>query len=207
MSRRLPSPKHHGTTAGHAAERLASDLQDAFFDYGRSAIRVDARDVLGRDATVLKAILNDFPNSSIVVEGHCDDRGSAEYNLGLGDERASFAVDFLVRSGVPAQRLRTISYGKERPQCIESGEPCWQRNRRVHFSTASNVTRVSPKSPTGRVAGQPAHKNRTWFHQIRTPSPLPAILSCHLFADDRGAIDSDFDAYGVPIRLRYGLWR
>ena len=136
-----PPPPPPITTAqarGTLEERLASDLQDGFFDYGRSEIRVDARDVLGRDATVLKAILNEFPNSSIAVEGHCDDRGSAEYNLGLGDERASFAVDFLVRSGVPAERLRTISYGKERPQCIELGEPCWQRNRRVHFSTSSN---------------------------------------------------------------------
>ena len=69
-----------------------------------------------------------------MVEGHCDERGSAEYNLGLGDRRASSAKDFLVQLGVPADRLKTISYGKERPQCTESGESCWQKNRRAHFS-------------------------------------------------------------------------
>jgi peptidoglycan-associated lipoprotein len=75
--------------------RLASDVQDAFFDYDKTDIRSDARDALTNDAAALKAILNDFPNSSIVIEGHCDERGSAEYNLGLGDRRASAAKEFL----------------------------------------------------------------------------------------------------------------
>ena len=96
--------------------------------------RGEARDVLTRDAAAIKSILADFPNASIVVEGHCDERGSAEYNLGLGDRRASSAKDFLVQLGVPADRLKTISYGKERPQCTEANESCWQKNRRVHFS-------------------------------------------------------------------------
>ena len=74
------------------------------------------------------------PNAVIMVEGHCDERGSAEYNLGLGDKRAGAAKDFLVQLGVPAGRVRTISYGKERPQCTESDDECWQKNRRVHFS-------------------------------------------------------------------------
>jgi len=68
------------------------------------------------------------------VEGHCDERGSAEYNLGLGDRRASSVRDFLVQLGVPVAKLRTISYGKERPQCTEADEACYQKNRRVHFS-------------------------------------------------------------------------
>ena len=90
---------------------------------------------LTQDATAVKAILADFPNASIVIEGHCDERGSAEYNLGLGDRRASSAKEFLlVQLGVPADRLKTISYGKERPLCTDSNEYCWQRNRRVHFS-------------------------------------------------------------------------
>lgn len=122
---------------GTFEERITADLQDAFFDYGRSDIRVDAQDALTRDTTILKNILNDFPAGSIVIEGHCDDRGSAEYNVGLGDQRAGATLDFLVRSGVPADRLKTISYGKERPQCVESTESCWQRNRRIHFSTAN----------------------------------------------------------------------
>jgi peptidoglycan-associated lipoprotein len=113
---------------------MASSVQDAFFDYDKSDVRADAQDALTRDATALKTILTDFPNATIVVEGHCDERGSAEYNLGLGDRRGSAAKDFLVQLGVPADKLKTISYGKERPQCTESNEGCWQKNRRAHFS-------------------------------------------------------------------------
>jgi len=115
-------------------QRLGSDVQDAYFDYDKSDIRADAREALTKDAAAIKSILSDFPNASIVVEGHCDERGSAEYNLGLGDRRASAAKDFLVQLGVPGDRLKTISYGKERPQCTESVESCWQRNRRAHFA-------------------------------------------------------------------------
>ena len=95
-------------------------MQDAYFDYDKSDIREDARAALTRNADALKAIFDDFPNSVIVVEGHCDERGSAEYNLGLGDRRAQSAKDFLVQLGVPADKLRTISYGKERPVCTEA---------------------------------------------------------------------------------------
>jgi peptidoglycan-associated lipoprotein len=114
-------------------QRLSSDVQDAFFDYDKSDIRGDARDALTRDASALKSILADFPTAVIVVEGHCDERGSAEYNLGLGDRRATSAKEFLQSLGVPADRLKTISYGKERPQCTEADEACYQKNRRAHF--------------------------------------------------------------------------
>ena len=106
----------------------------AFYDYDKSDIRSDARETLTRDADLLKGILSEFPSNTIMVEGHCDERGSAEYNLGLGDRRATAAKDFLVQLGTPGDKLRTISYGKERPQCTESNESCWQRNRRAHFS-------------------------------------------------------------------------
>src|SRR5450759_4474761 len=115
-------------------QAIASNVQDAYFDYDKTDIRSDARDVLSKDAAALKSILADFPNASIVVEGHCDERGSAEYNLGLGDRRASAAKEFLQGLGVSADRLKTISYGKERPQCTEQNESCWQKNRRVHFA-------------------------------------------------------------------------
>ncbi len=115
-------------------QRLTTDVQDAYFDYDKSDIRADARDVLTHDADALKAIFAEFPNQKVVIEGHCDERGSAEYNLGLGDRRASSAKDFLVQLGVPADRITTISYGKERPVCTESTEDCWQKNRRAHFS-------------------------------------------------------------------------
>jgi peptidoglycan-associated lipoprotein len=110
------------------------EVTDVFFDYDKSDIREDARGALTRNADAIKAILADFPSDSLTVEGHCDERGSAEYNLGLGDRRATAVKEFLMQLGVPSDRLRTISYGKERPQCTESNEDCWQRNRRAHFA-------------------------------------------------------------------------
>jgi peptidoglycan-associated lipoprotein len=131
------APPPPTTTAGAVPleRRLDSDVQDIYFDYDKSDVGGPGRDTLTRDAAALKGILADFPNASIVVEGHCDERGSAEYNLGLGDRRASAAKDFLVQLGIPADRLKTISYGKERPQCSESNESCWQKNRRAHFAS------------------------------------------------------------------------
>jgi peptidoglycan-associated lipoprotein len=128
-----PPPARRGSI-GTLESRVQSDLQDALFDYDSNNIRDDARAALTADADALKRILADFPTASINVEGHCDERGSAEYNLGLGDRRASSARDYLVQLGVPADRLKTISYGKERPVCTESDESCWQKNRRAHFS-------------------------------------------------------------------------
>jgi peptidoglycan-associated lipoprotein len=117
-----------------SADVLQQQAQDAFFDYDMSEIRGDGRDALTKDAALLKQIFQQDPNFSVVVEGHCDERGSAEYNLALGDRRATAAKDFLVQQGVPADRLKTISYGKERPQCTEASEDCWQKNRRAHLS-------------------------------------------------------------------------
>jgi peptidoglycan-associated lipoprotein len=116
------------------SEALAQEVQDVYFDYDKYDIREDARAVLSRNADALKRILAEFPSAAITMEGHCDERGSAEYNLGLGDRRASSAKEFLGQFGLPGDRLRPISYGKERPQCTESNEDCWQKNRRVHFS-------------------------------------------------------------------------
>jgi len=116
------------------AERLAGEVSDAFFDFDKSALREDTRAALTRNAQALKRILADFENTTVVMEGHCDERGSAEYNIGLGDRRGSASKEFLSQLGVDAQRLMVISYGKERPQCTESNEDCWQKNRRAHFS-------------------------------------------------------------------------
>ena len=113
---------------------LQQQSQDAFFDYDKSDIRADARDALTRNAGLLKQIFAQDPNFTVVVEGHCDERGSAEYNLALGDKRASAAKDFLAQLGVAGDRIKTISYGKERPQCTEANEECWQKNRRAHLS-------------------------------------------------------------------------
>jgi peptidoglycan-associated lipoprotein len=112
-----------------------AELQDGYFDYDKTDIRADAQTALTQDAATLKTIIADFPSAVVTIEGHCDERGSAEYNQALGDRRATAARDFLVQLGIPADKLKTISYGKERPQCSEQNESCWQKNRRVHFST------------------------------------------------------------------------
>jgi peptidoglycan-associated lipoprotein len=129
-----PAPRNTTGSRGTLESRVQSDLRDILFDYDSNNIRDDARAALTGDADALKRIFADFPNASVNVEGHCDERGSAEYNLGLGDRRATSARDFLMQLGVPSDRLKTISYGKERPVCTESDESCWQRNRRAHFS-------------------------------------------------------------------------
>jgi peptidoglycan-associated lipoprotein len=130
-----PPPARNNTgSRGTLESRVQSDLRDALYDYDSNNIRDDARTALTADADALKRIFADFPTANVNVEGHCDERGSAEYNLGLGDRRATSARDFLVQLGIPADKLKTISYGKERPVCTESDESCWQRNRRAHFS-------------------------------------------------------------------------
>jgi peptidoglycan-associated lipoprotein len=130
-----PPPPPEEKPKPNFEQMLSSNVVDAYFDYDKSDIREDARTALTKDADALKAIFGDFPTATVTIEGHCDERGSAEYNLALGDRRATSAKEFLVQLGVPADKLKTISYGKERPQCTEHNEECWQKNRRVHFST------------------------------------------------------------------------
>jgi len=121
-------------------DRIASELSDVYFDYDKSGIREDAIAALAKNAEALQAIFADFPAAVIVLEGHCDERGSAEYNLGLGDRRAASARGYLEALEVPTDRLKTVSYGKEQPQCTESTEACWQKNRRVHFANGGPPT-------------------------------------------------------------------
>ena len=97
-----------------------------FFDTAQHSIRPDAQAVLQKQAAWLKQ----YPQAKLMVEGHCDERGTREYNLALGDRRAYAVKEFLVSLGVDAARLQTKSYGKERPACTESDDSCWQQNRR-----------------------------------------------------------------------------
>jgi len=113
---------------------LSQRVKDALFDYDSSDIRSDAQGVLNSNASALKQIFNDYPDGKILVEGHCDERGTNEYNLALGDRRATASRDFLVNLGVPASKLSTVSYGEERQVCTDENEGCYQRNRRAHFS-------------------------------------------------------------------------
>lgn len=131
-----PPPVKTGNGGINGVDLLTREAQDAYFDYDKSELREDARQAMTRDAELLKRIFAADPSFSVAIEGHCDERGSAEYNLGLGDRRATSAKEFLVQLGVPADRLTTISYGKDRPVCTEENEACYQRNRRAHLSPA-----------------------------------------------------------------------
>lgn len=116
-------------------ERLAR-LEDALFDYDRATIRSDATAALRDDVGVIRDILANYPNQKLVVEGHADERGSAEYNVALGDKRARAAEEFLTTMGIPQVQLTVISYGKERPVCTDQSEQCYQKNRRAHMTAA-----------------------------------------------------------------------
>ena len=130
-----PPPPPPATPRISGADMLSREGgADVLFGYDKSDIRDDARQVLTKDADLLKRIFAADPSFTVMLEGNCDERGSAEYNLGLGDRRSTSAKDFLVQQGVPADKLRTISYGKDRPVCTEANEDCYQRNRRVHLA-------------------------------------------------------------------------
>jgi peptidoglycan-associated lipoprotein len=104
-------------------------LGDVFFDLDQSVIKDEGRSALSTNAAWLKR----WSNTRISIEGHCDERGTAEYNLGLGERRANAVKAYLVELGIPGDRITVVSKGKEAPFCMESNESCWQQNRRGHF--------------------------------------------------------------------------
>jgi peptidoglycan-associated lipoprotein len=122
------------TAAANTAEPTQEELfhrlvKDAYFDFNKADIRPDARTALGETAQYLRT----YPTERVTVEGHCDERGSTEYNLALGDRRASAVKQYLVSLGISADRINTVSFGKEKPFCMQSTEDCYQQNRRGHF--------------------------------------------------------------------------
>jgi len=127
-----PPPPVPVTHEPSLQELFDKEVKDAFFDYDKADIRADARDALSQTGQFLRS----YPQLKVVIEGHCDERGSTEYNLALGDRRAASAKQFLVSLGIPADRMETVSYGKERPFCSASTEECWQQNRRAHIIMA-----------------------------------------------------------------------
>jgi len=106
-------------------------LQNIHFDFDKYNIRPGDAKILDASAAYLKA----NPNQLVLIEGHTDERGTAEYNLALGERRAKSAMNYLVSQGIDAGRFTLVSYGKERPLCTERTEACWARNRRAHFLT------------------------------------------------------------------------
>ncbi|MFQ5683107.1 MAG: peptidoglycan-associated lipoprotein Pal [Candidatus Binatia bacterium] len=107
----------------------SSPLKDIRFNFDRYDLRADAREILKANARWIKA----NPSARVEIEGHCDDRGTNEYNLALGAQRAQAAKNYLVSLGISVKRLSTISYGEELPLCREHSESCWQKNRRDRF--------------------------------------------------------------------------
>jgi peptidoglycan-associated lipoprotein len=116
----------------NVSELFEQNVKDVFFDLDKAELRGDARDALTKDAEFLRS----YPDVHISIEGHCDERGSTEYNLALGQSRAQAAKNFLISLGISADRMETVSWGKERPFCTEHNEDCWQQNRRDHFVLA-----------------------------------------------------------------------
>jgi peptidoglycan-associated lipoprotein len=125
-----PPPVTQAPTPSPSEEDLfGQNVKDVYFAYDKSDIPSDQQAVIQADAQ----FLSQHSDINITVEGHCDSRGSTEYNLALGDQRASSVKSALVADGVSANRIKTISYGKEKPFCMEENEACWQQNRRGHF--------------------------------------------------------------------------
>jgi len=126
-----PPPAVSVNNTGQSAEAIFEEhVQPIFFDYDTADIRPDAQATLQNDATYLNA----HPDLKFVVGGYCDERGSDEYNLALGQRRAEAAKNALQNLGIAADRMRVISYGKEKPFCTDSTEQCWQLNRRDGFT-------------------------------------------------------------------------
>jgi peptidoglycan-associated lipoprotein len=128
--RATPTPTPAPTTPNVTDDQLfAQMVKDIYFDYDKADLRPDAQQALAQAAQLIKQ-----KGWKVQIEGNCDDRGSTEYNLALGERRADSAKQALIRNGISADALKTISYGKEKPQCTEQNEDCWQKNRRDHFS-------------------------------------------------------------------------
>ena len=113
----------------NVSDLFAQNIQDAYFDTDKSDLRDDARAALTKDAEFLRS----YPQVKVSLEGHCDERGSTEYNLGLGQRRADAAKNYLLSLGINADRVQTTSWGTERPFCTDHDDACWTQNRRAHF--------------------------------------------------------------------------
>src|SRR5207248_5392372 len=124
-----PAPPPPPPPSATEEELFSQNVKDVFFDYDKYDVRGDQAAAIQADAQ----FLNQHPNVNFTVEGHCDERGSTEYNLALGDNRASAVKNALVSAGVSADRVKTVSYGKEKPFCTEHNDQCWQQNRRGHL--------------------------------------------------------------------------
>jgi len=135
VSRPVSQNPHSGISSEERKvlnDRLAH-LEDALFDYDKSTIRADAATALKEDVGVISGILANYPSEKLRIEGHCDERGSEEYNVALGDKRAQAVAEFFETMGISSAQVTVISYGKDKPVCTDQTEDCWQKNRRAHI--------------------------------------------------------------------------
>ncbi len=124
-----PPPPQQQTSSATEEELFAQNVKDIYFEYDKADIRPSDQSTIQGDAQFLQQ----HPGIHITIEGHCDERGSTEYNLALGTSRADAVKNALIQAGIGGDRIKTYSYGKEKPFCTESNESCWQQNRRGHF--------------------------------------------------------------------------
>jgi peptidoglycan-associated lipoprotein len=132
-----PTSKYPDAATRARIDQLLGRISDAYFDYDKHSLRPDAVKALEGDSRELRDILKDYPDYKLTIEGYADERGSAEYNLGLGDARAKAAKDYLSQVGIPGGQLNVVSYGKEKQICQDHNESCWQKNRRIHITAVA----------------------------------------------------------------------
>ncbi len=127
-----PPPVAEAPKSSSLDQLFLEEVSDAYFDYDSAELRSDAKEALRKDADFFKK----YPTMRITIEGHCDERGSTEYNLALGQRRANAVMQYIVSLGIPESRLNATSWGKEKPFCMEATEACYAKNRRGHFVQA-----------------------------------------------------------------------
>jgi peptidoglycan-associated lipoprotein len=127
------APRQPNAATRARIDELLARISDAYFDYDKHSLRPDAITALQSDSTELRDILKDYPTYKLTIQGYCDERGSEEYNMALGDQRARAAKDYLTQVGIPSDQLSIVSFGKEHPVCTDHDEACWQKNRRIHI--------------------------------------------------------------------------
>lgn len=127
------APRQPNAATRARIDELLARIEDAYFDYDQHSLRPDAITALQSDSTELRDILKDYPTYKLTIQGYCDERGSEEYNMALGDQRARAAKDYLTQVGIPSDQLAIVSFGKEHPVCTDHNEGCWQKNRRIHI--------------------------------------------------------------------------
>ena len=136
LSSELPAGRSNVSSEdlGVPFDSMVGRIRDVYFDYDASGLRPEMEQVLIENGRLLMDLFATYPDGTVLIEGHCDERGTNEYNLALGDRRALAVKEFLAAQGVPGDRMKTVSLGEERPQCFEAAESCWSRNRRAHFT-------------------------------------------------------------------------